>query len=240
MKDNPVKRECEIKYKINSFSEETGLLQKLAGLDFIPEIERRELDFVPDTPDSKCKQNGLLLRFRRIIQSGGFIEILLTLKIKRNNASGNRQIAGIKDVNEVQFYFSKPDLNKLIIINEYLSKANAFVLPTEILDISDFKNLKTYAKELGYSRLRAFNEKKRREFKKGKINITIDEFPENVGKYMEIETETPGELFKSIRLFGLDKDKLITTNYGDIIKQAKSNLSDTEQRTCLFEDSLSV
>ncbi len=228
-----VTRECEIKSQIESKERETEILTKIEILGFSLRSSQRELDFCPDTPDSKCKTNGLLLRIRRILTDDGSQDILLTLKVKRT-------FEGIKDDNEIQFYFSAFSLPKLELINTYLEKAGAIKLGEEIRDIAKFESLKDHLHDLGYTKLRSLIEKRRREYFKKRSSITLDEFPENIGKYIEIETESPNKLFRLAKYLGINDKNRILIDYGDLIKVKKKELSDEEQRTCLFPDSLTI
>ncbi len=222
-------RECEIKYQIADKSEKKLLLSKVRTLGFKFKAKQLEADFVPDTPGFLCRRNGLLLRFRGV--KGKNNDILLTLKIK--NKSGAK---GIKDNFELQYFLSRPNLPIFKKINVILKKYTKQSLPPDINLFKNFKKLRQALPQYGFDQYRTFIEKKREIYSNGQgEEITFDQFPEQIGNYLEIETKSPSALKKLIASLGLSAKQLITTDYGDIVKSKKSGLPELESRTCVFK-----
>ncbi|MDX9892832.1 MAG: CYTH domain-containing protein [Patescibacteria group bacterium] len=222
-------RECEVKYQITDKTEKKLLLAKVKALDFKFKTKQLEADFVPDTPGFLCRQNGLLLRFREIKSKNN--DILITLKIKNKNGA-----QGVKDNFELQYFLSQPDLLIFKKINTILKKYTKQSLPPDINLLKDFKKLRQALPHYGFDQYRTFIEKKREIYSNSQgEEITFDQFPEQIGNYLEIETKSPAALKKLIASLGLGAKRLITTDYGDIVKAKKSGLPEFESRTCVFK-----
>lgn len=220
-------RECEVKFALSDEVEEGRIKAILNTNNFVSEEEQLETDFVPDTQDFLCRRHGLILRFRRIKNSKKD-EILLTLKI------GKTTIEGFQDAREIQYYFSEIKKELFEKINEMLKQISGLELPYEVHEFYDLRAMQKYLAEIGLSGFRTFIEKKRTIYSKDDRSVTFDIFPENIGKYMEIETLTPEELENMISLLKLSKSQVELRDYCSIVKDTKVGLSDTEQRTALF------
>lgn len=221
-------RECEVKFALTDIEKVTVIKTILKENSFIAAPEQLETDFLPDTEDFLCRQNNLLLRFRRV-RNQTKNDILLTLKIGKTNKEG------FQDARELEYYFSNIDYNLFKAINTILEQATNHTLPEAIHSFHDFRQLQSFLSTVGFPALRIFIEKKRTQFSKGTNHVTFDTFPKDIGTYLEIETRTPEELDNMIALLQLPKDQLELRDYGDIVKDAQRELPEMQRRTALFE-----
>lgn len=106
MKKIKGKRECELKYPINTDEEEI-LLQKLKDLGFEFQSENLESDYTPDVQGFLCRENGLMLRFR--VLEGDTNDVLVTLKIKQNGKI-------FQDNYEIEYSFKNFDIEQFNLI----------------------------------------------------------------------------------------------------------------------------
>lgn len=220
------KRECEVKYKLQSLLEEIKFIEKMENLGFEFNSNNLESDYTPDVKGFLCKKNGIMLRFR--VLEGTDNDVLLTLKIK---GMGNE----FQDNYEIETLFSNFDETKFHQINEKLYNATKCKLSPDVKELKDIDSIIKYLKENSFTEHRMFTQKKRKEYIDGnRRKITIDEFPRNIGKYLEIETESPEELFKVVQSLGLKKEQVETKNYGEIIKEKQNTLPEEQRRTCIF------
>ena len=222
-----VKRECEIKYPITSISEELNLIEKIQKLGFIFKSSNLESDYVPDVNGFLCRKNGIMLRFR--VLEGSDNDVLLTLKIK-----GKEE--GFQDNYEIETLFSDFDENNFNKINEVLYNVTDYKLPVEIVNLRKISEIRKYLRNSSFLQHRMFIQKKRKEYILENKKITIDEFPGEIGKFLEIETNTPEELFRISESLELNRDKIETRNYGEIIKEKQKDLPENKRRICIFED----
>lgn len=220
-------RECEIKFAILSTKQEHHIQNILKENGFLAKEEQLETDYIPDTSDYLCRKNNILLRFRKI-KTHTKTDILLTLKIGKTN------IQGFQDAHELQYYFSNIHKNIFTKINKILKKLTNTTLPFYIHTFKKINPLKIYLKKIGFPSLRTYIEKKRTIYFKDDINVTFDVFPENIGKYLEIETQSPYKLKLMINLLQLPKNQLELKDYGDIVKTKKEGMSEIKKRTALF------
>lgn len=228
MKEVEGKRECEVKYKLQNLLEESYFIEKIERLGFKFKSNNLESDYTPDVEGFLCKKNGLMLRFR--VLEGTDNDVLLTLKIK---IKGN----GFQDNYEIETLFSNFDEVKFQKINEKLYNAIKCKLSPDVKNLKDIDSIRKYLKENSFTEHRIFTQKKRKEYiDSNQRKITIDEFPKNIGKYLEIETESPEQLFKIVQSLGLKKEQIEKKNYGEIIKEKQNALPEEQRRTCIFID----
>ena len=227
MEQKQGKRECEMKYRINNKEEEKFFIEKIEKIGFKFKCENLESDYSPDVPNFLCRENGLMLRFR--VLEGNTNDVLITLKIK---GVGEK----FQDNYEIETSFKKFDIEKFNDINDILFEATKCKIPIEIRNFNNINSIRKYLSNNSFSEHRMFTQKKRREYidKEGK-KITLDEFPKDIGKFLEIETVTPEELFEIIKIIGLSEQNLEKRNYGEIIKEKQRDLPENERRTCIFD-----
>lgn len=203
METSEGKRECELKYKIESKLEKIRLIEKIKNLGFKFRSDNLESDYTPDVEGFLCRENGMMLRFR--VLEGTQNDVLITLKIKGKGKD-------FQDNYEIETLFSEFDTEKFNQINDKLFEATKFRIPPQIRDL---KSIKEYVDNDGKK-------------------ITIDEFPGDIGQFLEIETAIPEELYEVVQMLGLDMDNLEKRNYGEIIKEKQKKLPEQERRTCIF------
>ncbi|QSB05500.1 hypothetical protein [Natronoglycomyces albus] len=77
-----MQRECELKLALER-AEVTEWRDRVESLPIPQTDQRREIDFVPDTPGFDFRKAGLLLRCREVRRVGTGPDILVSLKVKR-------------------------------------------------------------------------------------------------------------------------------------------------------------
>ena len=222
-----VSRECELKFSITSDEEERALVKKMESLGFSHKSHNLESDYTPDVQGFLCRENGLILRFR--VQEGDIPDVLITLKISGKSKE-------FQDNYEVEYYTSRFDAEKLKTINAYLKQAAGHTLPNGINNLNDIQSLRKLLANNGFTEHRMLSQKKRSVYESNEAKIAIDEFPKGIGKYIEIEANTPEELFAAAANLGLDKDNAEKRNYGEIIKDKQKTLPENEKRTLIFDN----
>jgi hypothetical protein len=227
-------RECEIKMQLTSDDEAQALQERALGLGFRENDRRTELDFVPDTPGFGCRQAGLLLRFREIRRPRTNPEILLTLKVK------NTATQGFQDNEELELYLGKGDQSfqpPFDAIRIMLRDRVGIELPERIMAVRDFQVVYQIAvQELRMIERRALVEKHRRTLVRGSSVISLDVFPEEVGLFIELETQTPEALHGLIDELGLAAARLEERAYAQLVEAKKADQAEIERRTCLFPE----
>lgn len=220
-----MKKECELKYKIEEKKELNALLKNLKDTGFKFVEKRREKDFIPDRKNFPCRKSSILLRFRQI-NTPTKQDILLTLKEKIYRGE-------YKIDDETEFLFSKINQKDFKKINETLKKSTGHTLPRSILSEKNLDALQKRLQEIGWTEIRALNEKVRMYFTNDFVNITLDEFPEPVGLFCELEAETPALITAMAEKLSLSKKNLVTLDYGEIILSKKEG-SEKDRRTLIL------
>ena len=170
----------------------------------------------------------MMLRFRVI--EGTQNDVLITLKIKGKGKE-------FQDNYEIETLLSDFDINKFNAINNKLSEKAHQTIPFGITSLKTIKDIREYLAQNGFSQHRMFSQKRRMEYMKEEgPKITIDEFPRGIGTFLEIETETPEELFETVQILGLEQKNFEKRNYGEIIKEKQKGLPEEERRTCIFDE----
>lgn len=222
-----VKRECELKFAIKDNNEKKNVINKLNRLGFKLLSKNIETDYTPDVENFICKENGLILRFR--IEDGETHRILLTLKVAKENCE-------FQENYELEFYFDEFDQIKFKLLNQLLYKYVKIRIPKKIIHKKSISDIRELLKEKGFVKQRTLIQKKRSEYRLNNIKITIDEFPANIGTYLEIETSTNSTIKKAVKLLELDSTKAINKKYGKIIKEKQANLPEEKRGICVFTE----
>lgn len=222
VKKRLVEHECEVKYVISEL-DEINILSLLGENGFFFVNEYLETDYCPDTEDSLLKRAGLVLRFR--YTEGTYSDILLTLKMKGEDTR-------FQDNFEVEFWFKEKDTEKLKLINSILHKHVEQQLPKEILYQTSIDEVRNILYNIGFEYCRMWSQKKRKIYSNGNITLSFDLLPKDFGRYLEIETNNPSDLFGFIKNLNYPLKKIEKRNYGKLI-QSKSAVNN---RVCLFED----
>lgn len=218
--------ECEVKYKVGSDGELKGIRRMLLQKGFVFGSIRTEIDFTPDVPGFVCKENGFMIRFRRIVGETSS-DIIVTMKVKGSAKN-------FQEYFEYEYALSsyKPEVFKEI--NRKLRKITGITLPKEINTTNDFKELVRLLRTSGFSEHRLLLEKVREEYKREDFTIEIDLLPEGIGYYIEIEAGSPERLATLVAELGLPEKDLSTSNYGGILKDYKKDYPEILKRTGLF------
>lgn len=225
------RREVEAKFRLKNENDVKSAASRLLSFGFIPKPERMELDYSLDTPEWTCRLNGLILRFRRVIEKDQSPYILLTLKEKRQRGT-------YQDYSETELRLGSDEHQAFNYIQSVLKEVVGLELPAEIAQLTDFEDIIVSARSAGYTRHRILLEKKRQEFSQttDQINVTIDSFPDGMGTYLEVEAHDPKALTKWIKKLKLAEFEPEPLNYGEILKRHnQEQTSEVLQRTAVFD-----
>ena len=85
------------------------------------------------------------------------------------------------------------------------------------IEVSDFDSTNEILKELGYTP-RGIQENKRIKYDLNGVEVDIDKWP-LIPTYLEIEGKTEEEVYKTLELLGIEKDKAISLNTQSIYKE---------------------
>ena len=227
------RKEIEVKVKLGTdfkSLENNRLAVKRLGFSY--KVTQLETDYLPDTPDDLCKRNGLLLRFRKV-ETRKSTEWLLTLKKRITND-------GVMDFDEIETEFTNPDIETFEHINELLLIATGHSLDETVLDRTTLDKVRDIVRGCGFTKDRILLDKYREEYSKSKDRIMLDFFPDDMGAYMEIESHSKSKLEAIVTQMNIPSEVIITTDYGDLLKEHKHNLPSAEQRVALFSDGLRI
>jgi adenylate cyclase class IV len=227
-----MRREVEAKFKLRNESEAKSAVSRLTAFGFIAQTPRMELDYALDTQDWDCRRHGLILRFRRVAEDDCEPFILVTLKEKRQHDN-------FQDYDETELKLGSPEQKNWGHIQSVLESTVGLRLPEDLVDARDFVQIIKEVRAGGFSRHRILLEKRRLEFRRGRISVTIDSFPDGIGTYLEIEAHDPASIEQWIGKLKLGDFEPEVLDYGEILKRQKQRLeSEVQQRTAVFDDSI--
>ncbi len=219
-------REVELKARL-SVAEEELLLDRVRDLGFSEHGKPMvQLDLVLDTNGFAMRKNGLLLRLREETTDGER-KLLLTLKI-RNPGSGS---GNVQDNTELELELPDPasatGFEILGIVNQKLGTA----IPETLLASRQLRTgTKLLVVEAGLSQVRSALQKSRREFRRDGVAVCFDGFADYMGRFVELEAESPEEVQELASELRIDSSNLVVGNYGQLARQAaeaagRSNVS---------------
>lgn len=216
-----MRRECELKYRTNDNGYDL-LKQKLPALGFSLGKDIVETDFIFDTEDRLCRNLGILFRIRIESDCKKYLSrILVTVKNKkRNRITNNKNINSpeipFQDNIEMEFDIYNADVKEVTLCIDCLKNATGCILlRDDFINQSLFRLIHNlYVK--GFVHLEIM-QKKRVYYNWNNINICLDSFPEQQGKFIEIEAYNETNLYDTVDLLGLSHDNLESRNYGEII-----------------------
>jgi adenylate cyclase class IV len=221
------RQEVEAKFRLGKdFSSLRNARKQVLGQGFFLIEKRIETDFLPDTADGSLKKNKLLLRFR-------YIETLLErrwlLTLKKRNE--NTELLDFEEIETELANISQPTL---VHINKILEETVGINLEGSILKPKSLNEVMKLVAKLGLGAVRILLDKYREEYAKDSTRITLDYFPDGMGSFLEVETHSENDTKQVYALLGFAKNKVITTDYGDLLKEHKSHLTDAERRNSVF------
>lgn len=228
--DEMSRREIEIKLRLNDAAEQEAMAARLEQLGFVSEQAVEELDYVPDTVGYGCRKAGLMVRFRRVTCDGRPTRILLTFKKKYRDAK-------FIVADETEFYLDEPDAEAWRYINLALVDAGVKPLPDGLLGGRDFMKVIELAFKGGYAWFRILVEKRRQLWRRGELVATIDELPNGIGRFIELEAHSEQQLDELMAELGLPVSKLERLDYGDIIMRHNGS-DDMIGRTAVFDEDI--
>lgn len=120
-------------------------------------------------------------------------------------------------------------------MNSILQQVTNQTIPVGITKLKTIDTIKELLMQNNFNQYRMFSQKKRREFISSEdCKVTLDEFPNDIGKFLEIETKNPEQLFHITKTLELQEENIERRNYGEIIKEKQKNLPEFYRRTCVF------
>jgi adenylate cyclase class IV len=217
--------ECEIKYRISEI-DKNNISEELVSKGFALEKKVIETDYTPDVEGFLCRKNNLMLRIRLI--SGTQNDCLVTLKIKQQNNN-------FQDNLEIEYYDSDFNKSKYEEIKRIIEEKTKYIIPVNISCQNDIDSIMSTMNAAGFTQNRILSQKKRTIYSNGKINVSFDLFPNDIGQYMEIEAGSPESLEKFVTEMNFDSSKIEPLNYGKLIQKKQKSLSEKDRRICCFE-----
>ncbi len=201
--------ECEAKFPLtidikNKVKEYIAKANILYQSDLILED-----DLVIDTDMHDLKKLGILLRFRMFNKGQ---PPLLTIKFKKERGLIKQDIELQKIVLEKNQIF-------LNLVNDFLKTLNLSKINFEnIIHAKNSDEIVKYFKHTIYKKVRMRIQKKRQIFRiKENETICLDELPKDIGKFIEIESDSLENVERMISLIGLDKNLIIKDDYGELV-----------------------
>lgn len=220
-----MRRECELKYKINE-ADYSGFGAKLERLGFFYKKKVVETDFIFDTEDRVCRTAGMLFRIR--VESDCnecWSHTWVTVKIKGKsdiaNKKRNTPLKTITFQDNVEIEFDVCNVNEEEInlcINYLKDITGKSFTPNDFMNCS-LCQLTQRIFAHGFSHLEIL-QKKREYYNKKQVNVCIDCFSQKDSKYIEIETYNEDDLKEVTELLDLSADNLEKRNYGQLILES--------------------
>lgn len=205
--------ECELKLKINNQKVENTLRSCLAKTRFVKTDFRVETDCVLDTEDNAF--GNMLFRLRRITRESAE-SILFTVKIKGSSES-------FQDNMELEITPDDYSFDNANVIVETIQKKTGIHIPVDVFSMKDRESIILRLEKEGIYVKRS-TQKKREEFTGEDAKVTFDIFPEPVGTYFEIESDSEENLYATVRKLDLEDFPLEKRNYGQIVREATNGI----------------
>lgn len=221
--------ECEVKYRVQDADERHAWEELVERRGFTRKDRHLETDFVPDTSDFRCRQAGLLVRFRRVlVERTADNDIILTMKVKGTADE-------FQEYFELEYPFSNVNESAYTRVNSLLQQTAGVTLPRTIhaYDPAHFEQLLAVVRVVLPAH-RILLEKKRTTYVRDDCHVLFDMLPEGIGEYVEVEASSPQKLRLLMRELSLPDDRIEPLDYGAILMRHKSGLPEHEARTGLF------
>lgn len=231
-------RECEIKVPLTSSSVAIENLFALVQHGAEIRSARDELDVVLDTQNFAMRNAGLLFRYRRIIIDSK-PATLITLKV---SPSIKDQRSWYQEHLEIEFLASDKRLakQKSDDIRKIIFERTGLKVP----DLSSPGTLSDWWSRLtdsiGTPSIRSLVQKRRIVFA-GCLNnqrweACLDLFPDPVGPFLELETESPELLKKLLVELNIDQHDIDARTYGQIVGERTGASTGKSSRICVFPE----
>jgi len=221
------RREIEIKLRLKDEAEQGRMMVQLRELGFQLEYSRMELDYSVDTEGYRCRAKGLIVRLRRV-DEGGHRRIILTFKRKCKNAN-------FVDAEESEMILGEPSRQVWDYVNRVLKQEVGLALPDGILGGHDFVSVVEQLFQNGFSYFRILLEKRRSQLRRGDVVATLDELPNGIGRFMELEAHNESQLKGLMKELGLSDNEMLNMDYGDLIMEY-NGAKDLAGRTAVFDE----
>ena len=218
--NNSMRRECELKYKILNEEVKNKLYKIIRQNGYTCSKSVLQTDIILDTNEYLCKKNNILFRFREEVDiNTKDVFFLVTIKIKGISKE-------VQDNYEIEFiidgYYNK---SHDLAINE-LEKVTLTKLPSDIFVDKSIENIIFRLFESGFIKY-SILQKKRKYYKGNGSPIMFDVFPDSIGMFLEIESSNVNELYNTIELLDLRREKMEKRTYGKIVLE--------KNQMCVFD-----
>lgn len=217
---NQWKPEIEKKYKISGI-QEVGKIRYTAQKALLERLYYAlQRDWVPDFEDSSMKNAGVLLRVRNSsYKEGTGPEWVVTLKVRRKDK-------GIHLNQELEASSEEP--SQLTALEEEMTRLFGTQIDLRRIAALDYE----YARSVGLTKHRMLLEKFRELFRDeyGKILFAIDELPQPLGYFAELEVDETTVFDEWEKKLGLEGATVVAEDYGELVKALQTG----EQRVLTF------
>lgn len=223
----PFFHECEAKYKIASQAVRDQMEQRVRACGFTLHDKLFESDIIPDTADFRCREQKLVLRFRRVTSANG-TDVLVTLKVRGAATAFQEHF-------ELEYYLSKPDTAIFHEINTVLQERIGLSLPAEVNSYApaQYDALIARIKQILPAH-RIQLEKLRYVYARKDCKALLDTLPEGIGDYLELEAPSPDKLQALVVELGLQQKAAEVLDYGQILVHHKAGQPEQAMRTGQF------
>lgn len=109
------------------------------------------------------------------------------------------------------------------IIVETIQKKTGIHIPVDVFSMKDRESIILRLEKEGIY-IKRSTQKKREEVTGEDAKVTFDIFPEPVGIYFEIESDSEENLYATVRKLDLEDFPLEKRNYGQIVREAPTFL----------------
>ena len=231
-------RECEIKIPLKSSGQALEYLFALVQRGAEVHGARDEVDLVLDTQDFVMRKAGLLLRYRRIVRDTT-PTVLITLKVSptdRGDGSWYQE--------HLEIEFSDAEVKSAQLKSDEIRTIIHERTGLQIPDLSVPGTLSEWwgrlSDSLGTLSIRSLVQKRRVVFT-GSLNdqkweACLDLFPEPVGPFLELETESPELLKRLLDELGIDQRNTDARTYGQIVGDVTQASTGKGTRVCVFPE----
>ena len=224
-------RECEIKFKLTNEYLVDRMRDNISNLGFQGSESRWELDFVPDTKNFDFRETGLLLRIRNVSVGETSNRNLVTLKTEQKNDE-------VQDNEEIEFFLDDTEKSeKTSQIIEEINKKVGISISSSIFADDDFDLcVSKLRREYGLTEVRSLVEKKRKVLWGSDFEVCIDEFPDPVGRFLEVSATNPEKVLDICEAIEAPMRHADKRTYGKIIGEILDYQGARNPRVLLSEN----
>lgn len=219
--------ECEVKFPL-TLDIKNKVKTHIAKINILHRgILTFEDDLVIDTEAYDLKKRGILFRFR-MFKKGR--PVLFTIKFKKERGL-------IKHDIELQKTITENNMTFFNLVNDFLKAFNMSKINFKnLITVKNSDEIAKYFKHTIYRRVRMRIQKKRQVFRiKENETICLDVLPKDIGKFIEIESDSLENVKRIMRLIGLDQRLIIKEDYGEIVMSYNKLHNIKDERVAKFD-----